>query len=281
MSKKILIIEDEEYLVDMYTMKFESEGFDVLSANNGKDGLAIAKKTKPDLILLDLIMPKMDGYQVLEELLHHESTKNSLIYIFSNLGQGKEVERGLKKGADGYFVKSNLTPSQLVTKIKKILSNGEAVEVADVLKITPKGKLSNKLKSTKGVAEGAIKVLLIEDERPILRMYQVELENQGMMVEPSANGAWGLKLAKQKDFDVIIMDINMPAMNGFKAIEELRKAEKTKTTPIMVISNSAQDAEIDKAKKLGADCFLLKSRITPSRLVKEIKKRYPNLTNNH
>ena len=136
-------------------------------------------------------------------------------------------------------------------------------------------KKANKIKTAKSADQpnSGSKVLIIEDEVSILKMYQSRLEKEGMQVEPTANGAWGLKKAKQGDFDIIIMDISMPAMNGFKAIEELRKNESTKKTPIMVISNSAQDADIAKAKKLGADYFFLKSRITPSRLAKEIKKR--------
>jgi len=104
-------------------------------------------------------------------------------------------------------------------------------------------------------------------------MYQARLEREGMFVQPSMNGAWGLNMAKKRKFDVIIMDMNMPAMNGFQAIVKIRENKKNTKTLIMVLSNSAQDAEITKAKKLGADVFLVKSRITPSRLVKEIKKR--------
>lgn len=273
MANKILIIEDEQYLIDMYTMKFESEGYEVVSATNGLEGIELAKKESPDLVLLDLIMPKKDGFQVLEELRADEKTKDLIIYIFSNLGQGNEVEQGIAKGANGYFVKSNLTPTQLMKKVKKILSGEEVEDEGDEVKIKHK-KISNKVRHTANTADNAVSVLLIEDEAPILNMYQSRLEKEGMLVHPSLNGAWGLNTAKKRKFDVIIMDMNMPAMDGYQAITEIKKSEVNKDTPIMALSNSAQDAEIAKAKKLGADCFLLKARITPSRLVKEIKKRY-------
>lgn len=276
MDKKILIIEDEQYLIDMYTMKFESEGYQVISASNGQEGLKLAKKEKPDLILLDLIMPKMDGFQVLKEMRQDEATKNSIIYIFSNLGQGAEVEQGMENGANGYFVKSNLTPTQLLKKVKMILAGQDVVDdskSADRL-VAPKKYAKQKIKGSAKKDDSALSVLLIEDEAPILKMYQEKLENDGIAVEPSLNGAWGLNMATKRKFDVIIMDMNMPAMNGFKAIEEIRKSSENKETPIMVLSNSAQDAEITRAKKLGADHFFLKARITPSRLVKEINKRY-------
>jgi len=124
MSKKILIVEDEEYLLDMYKMKFTSAGYDVTTAVNGVEGLELASTGKFDLVLLDLIMPKMNGYQVLDELRSNEATKNLPVYILSNLGQGSEIDQGLNHGANGYLVKSSFTPSQLLEQVEQLLSGG-------------------------------------------------------------------------------------------------------------------------------------------------------------
>lgn len=121
MAKKICIVEDEPALLEMYKLKFSSEGYQVVTASNGEEGLKTIKKEKPDLVLLDLVMPRMDGYQVLAELRKDPDTVKTVVYIFSNLGQSSEVERGIAEGANGYFVKSNLTPSQLAEEVKKIL----------------------------------------------------------------------------------------------------------------------------------------------------------------
>jgi len=121
MAKKICIVEDEPALLEMYNMKFTAEGYQVLTANNGEDGLKMIQKSNPDLVLLDLVMPRMDGYQVLAALRKNSETLKTKVYIFSNLGQSSEVERGIAEGADGYFVKSNLTPSQLAVEVGKIL----------------------------------------------------------------------------------------------------------------------------------------------------------------
>ena len=122
MSKKILIIEDEEYLVDMYKVKFESAGYEIIVARDGELGLALARSEQPDLILLDIVIPKKDGYEVLEELRSDEEIKDLKVYILSNLGQKAEIKKGLADGADGYFVKANLTPQQLVENVKRIFS---------------------------------------------------------------------------------------------------------------------------------------------------------------
>lgn len=119
--KKIIIVEDENFLVDMYKLKFEQAGFDVLTAENGKRGLELSLKEKPDLILLDIVLPEMDGFEVLAELKKNKQTKDIPVLIFSNLGQKEEIEKGIKLGADAYVVKANYTPEQLIKHVKKLI----------------------------------------------------------------------------------------------------------------------------------------------------------------
>jgi len=120
-KEKILIIEDEQYLADLYKLKFDSEGYNVSVAYDGKAGIEEAKKFKPDIILLDIVMPVMDGYETLVELKKSEETKDITVYILSNLGQADEIKRGLSEGADNYLIKANMTPNQLVNRVRKAL----------------------------------------------------------------------------------------------------------------------------------------------------------------
>ncbi|MFH0891199.1 MAG: response regulator, partial [Candidatus Falkowbacteria bacterium] len=129
MSKTILIIEDEKYLSDMYRLKFEHRGFKVITSDNGRAGLEAARKNKPDLILLDLIMPVMNGYEVLKEFRRDKDLKDLKVYIWSNLSQASEIKKGLLAGADGYFVKTNMTPGQLAHKIEELLRDKGAKDV--------------------------------------------------------------------------------------------------------------------------------------------------------
>ncbi len=91
-------------------------------------------------------------------------------------------------------------------------------------------------------------------------------------MEIAGNGVWGLKLAKEKIFDIIILDMVMPALDGFGVIKELKASVKTNKLPIIVLSNSAQDKDIEQAREAGAGAYLVKSKLTPSQLVEEIKK---------
>ncbi len=119
---KVFIIEDEEMLVNMYVSKFEKEGYEIDSAFNGREGLEKVKTYHPDIVLLDVIMPEMDGFMVLKQLKGDASTKNIPVIMLTNLGQGEDVEKGQKLGAKDYLVKANLTPSQVVDKVKEVLN---------------------------------------------------------------------------------------------------------------------------------------------------------------
>ncbi len=105
----------------MYSLKLNNQGFKVFQANNGTDGLMSTEKEKPDLILLDIMMPQLDGFGVLKELKSKKETKNIPVILLSNLGQDEDVQKGKELGAADYLVKANMTPMQVVTKIKEVL----------------------------------------------------------------------------------------------------------------------------------------------------------------
>lgn len=119
---KILLVEDDTFLVEMYTTKFELEGFDVVTAEDGARGLELAKKDDPDIILLDILMPKMDGFEVLDALKKDSTTAKIPVVLLTNLGQKDDVKKGFEKGAVGYLIKAHFMPSEVVDKIKSILA---------------------------------------------------------------------------------------------------------------------------------------------------------------
>lgn len=265
MSKTILIIEDEDYIAQMYKIKFEKSGYKVILAPDGEKGLAAARQEKIDLILLDLLLPKIDGFAVLKKLKSNKETKDIKVYILSILGQIDEISRGFKMGAQGYFIKSSLTPAQLLEQVENIF-NGKEVGVRRLQPVVKEIMINKNNVSYAKAAD----VLLIEDEEVIIDMYKLALEKAGFKVIVARNGAWGLKAAREHEFDIILMDIVMPAMRGNEAIKKIR--ESNKSVPIIVLSNSAQERDITEAKKMGADSYLIKALITPTKLVQEIKR---------
>ena len=120
-GKKILIIEDDRFLRELITRKLSDEGFVVIEAVDGEEGIKKVKEKKPDLILLDLILPSIDGFEVLSQIKKEESLKSIPVIILSNLGQKEEVEKGLKLGAIDYLIKAHFTPGEIIEKIKNNL----------------------------------------------------------------------------------------------------------------------------------------------------------------
>ena len=119
---KILLVEDDSFLASVYATKFELEGFTVLHATDGEAGLKMAEKTQPDIVLLDILMPKMDGFETLHRLKMDPKLVNIPVIMLTNLGQKEDVEKCLKGGAVDYLIKAHFVPGEAVKKVKKILN---------------------------------------------------------------------------------------------------------------------------------------------------------------
>lgn len=119
---KIAIIEDDPVISQMYRTKFETNGFDVQLANNGKRGVALVEEFIPDLILLDLQMPEMGGAEALEIIRKNEWSKNIPVIILTNMGEEESPKKIRELGIHSYIVKANLTPKQVVERVKGALN---------------------------------------------------------------------------------------------------------------------------------------------------------------
>lgn len=122
MPKLILFIEDEPTLQKTLGRVLEKEGFEIQGALDGQSGLSLTKRIKPDLILLDLILPKMDGFEVLQKLKQDEEIKEIPVIVLTNLESPQDVEKALTLGATTYLVKANYELEEVVQKIKEIIS---------------------------------------------------------------------------------------------------------------------------------------------------------------
>ena len=127
MAKKILLIEDEELMIDLLEKKLNKEGYEVWVERNGEEGLraikeAFQKGKLPDLILLDIIMPKMGGFEVMEEINKDPELKKIPVIVISNSGQPVELDRAKELGAKDWLVKTEFDPKEVIEKVKKIIS---------------------------------------------------------------------------------------------------------------------------------------------------------------
>jgi DNA-binding response OmpR family regulator len=118
---KILIIEDDPLIVKIYSTRLKADGYEVFSGENGEEGLKVAYEKHPDLIILDVMMPKVDGFEVLSKLRADQIFATIPILMYSNLNNEEEMKRARNMGVTEFLVKANLSPTQMVTKIKQYL----------------------------------------------------------------------------------------------------------------------------------------------------------------
>ena len=118
----VLIVEDDVFLAQIYQKKFDMEGFKVTMADNREKGWMEAKKKKPDIVLLDILLPKIDGFAVLDKMKADPETANIPVILLTNLGQKEDVEKGLERGAQDYLIKAHFKPSEVVAKVRKLLN---------------------------------------------------------------------------------------------------------------------------------------------------------------
>lgn len=126
-TAKVLIVEDDRYISKMYEFKLQLDGMEVEVAENGRIGVEKVKEFKPNIILLDILMPELDGFEVLKIVKADPETKDIPVLILSNLGQEDHIQKGMQLGAVGFIVKSQYTPAKVVEKIKEVLA-GNMVE---------------------------------------------------------------------------------------------------------------------------------------------------------
>ncbi len=119
---KVLIVEDDAFLAGIYASKFEAAGFSVVLAADGEEGLKLAEKELPTVILLDVLLPKKDGFEVLAGVKSNPATREIPVLLLTNLGQREDVERGLKLGAADYLIKAHFMPHETVDKVKRVIA---------------------------------------------------------------------------------------------------------------------------------------------------------------
>jgi len=122
MKNKIVLIEDDSFLSNMYETKLKLAKYQVFKAADGESGITLITQIQPDLVLLDILLPKQDGWEVLRQLKNRPETKQIPVILLTNLGQEDDVKRGLALGAVDYLIKAHFIPQEVIDKIRKILA---------------------------------------------------------------------------------------------------------------------------------------------------------------
>jgi CheY-like chemotaxis protein len=210
-----------------------------------------------------MVLPEMSGMDVLRELRSNTQYDSNLkVIVLSNLNKTENEKEAKDNGANGYIGKTQYSPTELVEEIKRLLNEyGE--------------QKKNKERLSDGGSDAAPsgkRILFIEDEEIFLEMFGQKLENEGYVLEYAKNGVWGTKLAAEKDFDLFITDMVMPAMGGEEIIRRLKMDDRTKDKPIIVLSASLIEEDIQPVREMGVTDFYEKTRLVPSDLARRVEE---------
>ena len=267
---KILLVEDDPMISEIYITKFQASGIEVDLAESGRAVLQRARENKYDLVLLDIVLPEMNGMEVLEELrTKPEYDKDLKIVMFSNLSEKSDRDRALHLGANGFVPKTDFSPSQLVAEVTRFLRQFEE-QKKQALRVSEGTTMDLKNKN----------ILFIEDEPVFCDIFGGQLEKEGYSVTYLDGEANAVREAvsadtdsssmKEKSFDVVVIDMAIRKMDGLDAIRLVRESSINSDTPIILFLASVDDTQFAETKKLGADICFLRTRLTPSELLKAV-----------
>jgi PAS domain S-box-containing protein len=237
-SQQILVVEDEPDIAELIRYHLESNGYEVITAAQGKEALAKAQQEKPDLITLDIRLPDIDGFEVLQQLKSNEKTADIPVVIVSIV---PDREDGFRLGAVDYVVKP-VDEGRLLSAVGAIL---------------PKEDL----------------ILVVDDDRDTTGLIQEVLGRAGFKVRAANNGFQALAIARQDQPGLILLDLKMPGLDGYEVLKRLKRDGATQNIPVLVVTGSVTDEEVKRKKvlALGAAQFLTKP-FAIDELVEEINR---------
>lgn len=217
-KKEILIVDDDRDFTESIKIILEKDGFKITTAYDGLEGLHMAAAFKPDLIILDVMLPLKDGYAICHELKSHQSTESIPILIVTSMGlesAGKQGSRIIANGhhADGYLEKP-VDPIKLKEQVQFLLNQSE-----------------------KQNQESAIKILLIDDDPDFVDAVKSLLDENGFDIVTSDTGEMGISLAETEHPDLILLDVMLPQMDGFAVCRYLKENKKTESIPIVMLTS--------------------------------------------
>ena len=263
---QIVLIEDEQTLLNLIELELKKNGYVVRKATDGKKGLALIRKFKPDLVLLDIVLPGMNGIDILKTLSQDRIVPNLPVIIISNSGQPVELGQAKKLGARDFLIKVNFNPEEVIEKVEQVLA-------------TEKKRNGGKEKS-ESPRKNSIRVLLVEDEQILADTLEKKFIQKKYTVLKAPNAATATTLLKENPIDIILLDLVLPDINGFVFLEQLKQDPVFKSIPVIVISNLGQKEEIERGLAAGALEYIVKTNTSPADIVQKVEdihKTYINL----
>ncbi len=231
-ARKLIVLADDSPLIHRHTVPIlEDEGYEVLSAHDGAEALELIRARRPDLVITDVEMPRLDGYGLCKALKHAADTAHLPVLICSTLGEAADLERGFDAGADDYLVKP-VIPEELITRVHDLAAGG---------------------------MPASRERILVVDDSPAQRHYVADcLSRQGFDVVTAENGQIALDKARAQRPALVVSDYEMPVMTGFELVHALRRDPELRQVPVIMLTARDSRRDMAQMRAAGASAYLVK-----------------------
>jgi CheY-like chemotaxis protein len=232
-NETILVVDDHALNLKLVRVLLASKGYKILTASDGLEGLQVAEASRPQLILLDIQLPGIDGFEVVRRLKGNAATRDIVVVALTAYAMKGDEEKVRAAGCDGYITKP-IDTQQLPGQVRRYLDQTASS--------SPKT------------------ILVVDDDAQQLQLLCAAFERQGYVVIPAEDGPTALSKAVDRNVDIIVSDVLMPRVDGFRLCYAVRQDERLSRVPIVLVtSGSVQPADEDLARNMGASAIVLKT----------------------
>jgi len=252
-KEKILIIEGDTTVGQQIVEALRNDGYTVILCVNGTEGKKSMYENIPHLILLDVTLPDIDGYKILEEKQAEPLLAKIPVFLMSSQGVPINMKSVPENSVSEFLMAMHDSPVELVSKVN------------DYFKYTIGSVNGTDVPSAKK------KILWVEDDKLIGTILAKKIISSGFELFHAKNGEEALQILAQEKPDAVVVDLLLPGMSGFDILQKIQMQENGKNLPSMVLSNLSKPSDIEKAKQLGAKKFLVKAATSLDQIVAEMK----------
>lgn len=284
-KKRIIIVEDDAVLRDVLAEKLQKSGYIVDTAQDGIVAMEKIHAVKPDCVLLDILMPRKSGIEVLEDMHADPSLSSIPVIIISNSGQPVEIKRAQELGAREFLIKAVFDPNEVIEKVEKVLAGGAKAAQGEwgvrTQNVTGAGAAEHPIEKptvaqaaesvAKATAEGKAFVLVIEDDKFLRELLVRKLASEGFDVQNAIDAEAAFTILEERKPKIILCDLILPGVDGFEILKRIKADPKIADVPVVILSNLGQKEDLDKAMALGAKDFMVKANFTLDEIVTKVR----------
>ena len=270
-GKTIFIAENDLAHLDLLKKTLANDGYSVRTATDGAGALAGITGERPGLVLLDLLLPSLDGFQIMDRL--REEGIDLPVIIIADTEQRADVDRALNiYGARSVVFKPDINKADVLAKVRAVMAETRAA--------SPRAEYSLPISSL--TKNQRTSLLLVEDDKFLRELLVKKLKGDGFTIIEAVDGESALRTLEGGGDppQLVLLDLLLPGIHGFEVLKRIKANASTSFLPVVVLSNLGQEEDINKAKLLGAEDFLVKAKYTPAEIVARVKeilnKKYIN-----